>query len=72
MQSKLHPSRTLRTLLGTERAAVIRGDTISELSCSPLKAQLKRSLIHNQHFTTRPLLEPVQNGRLTKPFQRVL
>ena len=64
-QSKLHPSQTLSTLLETQRAVVIREDTISELFCSPLKVRLKRSLIHDKHFATRPLFEPMSNGPLT-------
>ena len=72
MQSKLHPSQTLSALLGTQRAAVVRGDTISELSCSPLKVPLKRSLIHGKFFATRPLFEPVQTDHFTKSFPRVL
>ena len=46
MQSKLHSSQLLSALLGIQRAAVIRSDTLNELSYSPLKVQLKRSLIH--------------------------
>ena len=72
MQSKLHPSQTLSALLGTQRAAVVRGDTISELPCSPLKVRLKRSLIHGKFFATRPLFETEQTDHLTKSFPRVL
>ena len=72
MQSKLHPSQLLSALLGTQRAAVIRGDTLSELSCSPLKVQLKRSLIHGNFFATRPLFEPVETDHLSKSIPRVL
>ena len=36
-QARLQPSATLSALLGTQRAAVLRGDTISELSCTSLK-----------------------------------
>ena len=45
-QARLQPSATLSALLGTQQAAVLRGDTISELSCTSLKVQLKRSLLH--------------------------
>ena len=45
-QGRLQPSATLSALLGTLRAAVLRGDTISKLSCTSLKVQLKRSLVH--------------------------
>ena len=72
MQSKLHPSQLLSALLGTQRAAVIRGDTLSELSCSPLKVQLKRSLIHGNFFATRPLFEPIETDHLSKSIPRVL
>ena len=58
--------------MDTERAAVIRGDAISELSYSPLKVRLKGCLVHDQHFAARPLFEPMQNGRLIKPFPRIL
>ena len=39
-QTRLQPSATLSALLETQRAAVLRGDTISELSCTSLKVQL--------------------------------
>ena len=71
MQSKLYHSQILSALLGTKRAAVVRGDTMSELSCSPLKVRLKRSLIHGNFYATRPLFEPVQTGHLTNSFPRV-
>ena len=45
-QARLQPSTTLSALLGTQRDAVLRGDTISESSCTSLKVQLKRSLVH--------------------------
>ena len=67
MQSKLHPSQ----LSGTQRAAVIRGDTLSELSCSPLKVQLKRSLIHSNFFATRPLFELIETDHLSKSIPHV-
>ena len=71
IQSKLYPSQILSALLGTKRAAVVRGDTMSELSCSPLKVRLKRSLIHGNFYATRPLFEPVQTDHLTNSFPRV-
>ena len=67
----MYPSQILSALLGTKRAAVVRGDTMSELSCSPLEVRLKRSLIHGNFYATRPLLEPVQTGHLTNSFPRV-
>ena len=70
MQSKLLPSQIFSALLGTQRAAVIRGDTLSELSCSLLKVQLKRSFIHGNFFATRPLFEPVETDHLSKPIPR--
>ena len=55
MQPKLHFSQTLNELSGTEQTAVTGGETISELLCSPVKVQLKRSLIHGKNFATKPL-----------------
>ena len=69
---KLHPSQTLNAVLGTQRAAVVRGDIMSELSCSPRNVRLKRSLIHGNIFATRPLFEPVEIGRIANSFPRVL
>ena len=54
-QARLQPSATLSALLGTQRAAVLRGDTISKLSCTSLKIQLKRILVLGDFFATRPL-----------------
>ena len=59
-QPRLQPSATLSALLGTQRAAVLREDTINELPCTSLKVQLKRSLVYGDFFATRPLYE----GRL--------
>ena len=66
MQSKLHPSQILSALLGTQQAAVIRGDTLNELSCSPLKEQLKMSLIHSSLFAIKPLFKLVETDHLSK------
>ena len=54
MQSKLHPSQTLSALLGSQQAAVVRGDTMSELSGSSLKVRRMRSVIHGNLFATGP------------------
>ena len=58
MQSKLFISQKLNALLGTTGRGY-EGDVISELSCSPLKKQLKRNLIHGNFQATRPLFETV-------------
>ena len=71
-QARLQPSVALSALLGTQRAAGLRGDTISELSCSSLKVQLKRSLVHGDFFATRPLFEAVENGQLAVSSKKVL
>ena len=73
-QARLQPSATLSALLGTQRAAVLRGDTISELSCTSLKVQLKRSLAHGDFFATRPtrIFEAVENGQLAVSSRKVL
>ena len=71
-QARLQPSATLSALLGTQRAAVLRGDTISVLSCTLLKVQLKRSLIHGNFFATTPLFEAVENGQLAVSSKKVL
>ena len=68
IQSKLYSSQILSALLGTKRAAVVRGDTMSELSCSPLKVRLKRNLIHGSFTATRLLFKPVQTDHLTNSF----
>ena len=49
-QARLQPSATLSTLLGTQRDAVLKGDANSELSCTSLKVQLKRNLVHGDFF----------------------
>ena len=51
---------------------LIIGDILSELSCSPLKVQLKRSLIHGNLFPTRPLFKPIETDHLSKSIPRVL
>ena len=71
-QARLRPSATLSTLLGTQRAATLKGDTISELSCTSLKVQLKRSLVYGDFFATRPLFEAVENGQLAVSSKKVL
>ena len=71
-QARLQPSATLSALLGTQRAAMLRGNTISKLSCTSLKVQLKRSLVHSDFFATRPLFEAVENGQLAVSFKKVL
>ena len=69
MQSKLHPSQILSALLVyTQRPTVIR----SELSCSPLKVQLKKSLIHGNLFAAKPLFEPIEFDHLSKSISPVL
>ena len=42
-QARLQPPASLSTLLGTQRAAVLRGNAISKLSYTSLKVPLKRS-----------------------------
>ena len=64
--------KTLSALLDTQRAAIVRGDNMSELSCSLLKVRLKRSLTHGNLFATRPLFEPVKTDHFTNTFPRVL
>ena len=71
-EARLQPSATLSALLGTQRDAVLRGDTISELSCTSLKVQLKRSLGHGDFFATRPLFEAAENGQLAVFFKKIL
>ena len=68
MQSKLHLSQLLSALQGTQRAAVIRGNTLNKLSCLPLKVQLKRSLIHSNLFA----FKPIETDHLSKSIPRVL
>ena len=41
---------------------------MSELSCSPLKVQLKRSVIYGNFYATRLLFQPVQTDYLTNSF----
>ena len=50
----------------------MRGDVGSELSCSPLKMPLKRTLIHGNFYANRPLFQAVQTDHLTNSFPRVL
>ena len=51
---------------------MLKGDTISKLSCTSLKLQLKRSLVHGDFFATRPLFEAVENGQLAVSSKKVL
>ena len=71
-QARLQPFTTLSALLVAQQAAVLRNDTISELSCTSLKVQLKRSFVHGVFFATRSLFQAEENDQLAVSSKKVL
>ena len=61
VMAKQYPGETLSSLTGRKRAAITAGDVLTEIHCQPLQGIVLHSLVYNNTFSSRPLVEFLVN-----------
>ena len=61
VMAKQYPGETLSSLTDRKRAAITVGDVLTEIHCQPVQGIVLHSLVYNNTFSSRPLVEFLVN-----------